>query len=79
MGMQSFLHAEISPLGFQRKEGIGDTPEIRLPIRQFTWDVSIFEVVTISKLPMRQFTTFPGPPVLSAISKLPMRQFTLAM
>ena len=36
MGMQSFLHAEISLLGFQGKEGIGNMPEIRLPMRQFT-------------------------------------------
>lgn len=56
MGMQSFLHAEISPLGFQRKEGIGDTPEIRLPIRQFTGLCLKISLLGFSKLPVRQFT-----------------------
>ena len=59
MGMQSFLHAGIRPSGeciFQRKEGIGDTPEIRLPVRQFTWHFCGRKEGALSKLPVRQFT-----------------------
>lgn len=56
MGMQSFLHAEISLWGFQGKEGIGNMPEIRLPIRQFTEPWKYKADSMLSKLPVRQFT-----------------------